>query len=121
MFLGVLGGYVFGIMTGVVTDFEYRYGITYEFRPYNVVYALIKTAVFAFIITSVSAYHGYFTSGGAFSFLNLIIYLIERFFGREIARKLAGIYQVDYKWNMKAGSYRKLPIKLIPWSYRIFL
>ena len=60
-----LGGYVFGVMTGVVTDYEYRYGITYEFRPYNVVYALIKTAVFAFIITSVSAYHGYFTSGGA--------------------------------------------------------
>lgn len=65
MFLGVFGGYVFGVLTGVVTDYEYTYGITYEFRPYNVIYALIKTAVFAFIITSVSSYHGYYTSGGA--------------------------------------------------------
>lgn len=65
MFFGVIGGYIFGILTGVVTDYEYVYGITYEFRPYNVVYALIKTVVFAFIITSVSSYHGYYTHGGA--------------------------------------------------------
>ncbi|MFL5765250.1 MAG: MlaE family ABC transporter permease [Bacteroidia bacterium] len=65
MFLGVVGGYVFGLLTGVVTDYEYIYGITYDFRPYNVVYALIKSAVFAFIIASVPAYHGYFTNGGA--------------------------------------------------------
>lgn len=65
MFLGVLGGYVFGLLTGVVTDYEYIYGITYEFKPYNVVYALIKSAAFAFIIASVPAYHGYYTKGGA--------------------------------------------------------
>ncbi len=65
MFLGVLGGYIFGLLTGVVTDYEYTLGITYEFRPYNVMYALVKTAVFAFIITSVSSYHGYYTQGGA--------------------------------------------------------
>lgn len=65
MFLGILGGYVFGILTGVVTEYEYVYGIQYEFRPYNVAYALIKSTVFAYIITSVSAYHGYYTQGGA--------------------------------------------------------
>jgi len=65
MFLGVVGGYVFGLITGVVTDYEYTYGITYEFRPYNVAYALIKSAVFAFIIASVPAYYGYYTKGGA--------------------------------------------------------
>jgi len=65
MFLGVLGGYVFGLATHVVTNYEYLYGITYEFKPYNVVYALIKSAVFAFIIASVPAYHGYYTKGGA--------------------------------------------------------
>jgi phospholipid/cholesterol/gamma-HCH transport system permease protein len=65
MFLGILGGYLFGLMAGVVTDYEYIYGITYEFRPYNVIYALIKSAVFAFIIASVPAFHGYYTSGGA--------------------------------------------------------
>jgi len=65
MFLGILGGYIFGLMAGVVTDFEYILGITYAFRPFNVIYALIKTAVFAFIIASVPAYHGYYTKGGA--------------------------------------------------------
>lgn len=65
MFLGIFGGYVFGILTGVVTEYEYVYGIQYEFRPYNVTYALIKSTVFAFIITSVSSYHGYYTQGGA--------------------------------------------------------
>lgn len=66
MFLGILGGYVFGVITGVVTDYEFVYGITYAFRPYNVFYALIKAAVFAFIIASVPAYHGYYTNGGSF-------------------------------------------------------
>ena len=65
MFLGILGGYIFGVATGVVTPYEYMYGIQMDFRPFNVTYALIKTAVFAFIITSVSAYHGYKTKGGA--------------------------------------------------------
>jgi phospholipid/cholesterol/gamma-HCH transport system permease protein len=66
MFLGIFGGYLFGVMTGVVTDYEFVYGITYSFRPYNVFYALIKAAVFAFIIASVPAYHGYYTNGGSF-------------------------------------------------------
>jgi phospholipid/cholesterol/gamma-HCH transport system permease protein len=66
MFLGILGGYVFGLATGVVSSYEYIYGITYSFRPYNVFYALIKAGVFAFIIASVPAYHGYFIKGGSF-------------------------------------------------------
>lgn len=65
MFLGLAGGWIAGTITHVVTSYEYIYGIQYDFRPYNVVYALIKTEVFAFIITSVSAYCGYFTQGGA--------------------------------------------------------
>lgn len=65
MFLGIFGGYIFGVIAGVVSDNQYVYGITHDFRPYNVVYALIKSAVFAFIIASVPAYHGYYTNGGA--------------------------------------------------------
>lgn len=65
MFTGISGGLVFGILTGVVTPFEYLYGIQYDFKIYNVVYALIKTVAFAFIISSVPAYHGYYTRGGA--------------------------------------------------------
>jgi phospholipid/cholesterol/gamma-HCH transport system permease protein len=65
MFLGLTGGLVFGVLTGVVTAEEFFIGIQYQFKPFNVIYALIKTVVFAFIITSVSAYHGYYTKGGA--------------------------------------------------------
>jgi phospholipid/cholesterol/gamma-HCH transport system permease protein len=65
MFTGIIGGLILGIVTGVVTPYEYFYGIQYDFRLYHVIYALIKTIAFAFIIASVPAYHGYFTKGGA--------------------------------------------------------
>jgi len=58
-----------GMLTGWASDLwapvDYLRGITDEFRPYNVTYALIKTVIFAFIITSIPAYHGYYTKGGA--------------------------------------------------------
>ncbi len=65
MFLAMIGGLVFGVLTGAVTPHQFLYGIQYDFRPYNVFYALVKVVVFAFIITSVSSYHGYYTKGGA--------------------------------------------------------
>lgn len=65
MFAGIIGGWGFGVLTHVVTPYEYLYGIQYDFRTFNVIYALIKTVVFAFIISSVPAYHGYFTKGGS--------------------------------------------------------
>lgn len=65
MFLAMAGGFVAGVFTKAVTAHEYIYGIQYQFKAFNISYALIKTVVFAFIITSVSSYHGYFTEGGA--------------------------------------------------------
>jgi phospholipid/cholesterol/gamma-HCH transport system permease protein len=80
MFLGHIGGFVLGVAAGVVTPYEFVYGIQYEFRPYNVFYALVKTAVFGFIIPSVSAYHGYYTKGGSLevgqSSTNAVVYSI---------------------------------------------
>ena len=35
------------------------------FEPFTITYALVKTIVFAFIITSVSGFYGYYTEGGA--------------------------------------------------------
>jgi len=65
MFLGVIGGWIMGVITHVVTSYQYQTGIQYQFDPGNVTYALIKATVFAFIIASVSAYHGYYTDGGS--------------------------------------------------------
>ncbi len=65
MFLGIFGGWALGMFAGVITTYQYVYGVQYQFNSFNITYALTKTVVFAFIIASVSAYHGYYTSGGA--------------------------------------------------------
>ena len=65
MFLGIGGGWLLGTFAGVVNTYQYIYGVQYQFNSFNITYALIKTVVFAFIISSVSAYHGYYTEGGA--------------------------------------------------------
>ncbi|MGB6037454.1 MAG: ABC transporter permease [Cryomorphaceae bacterium] len=65
MFLGIFGGWFICISSGVVSSNDYIYGIQYDFKPFDVFYALIKTVIFAFIITSVSSYHGYFAKGSA--------------------------------------------------------
>lgn len=65
MFLSIAGGYVAGTLSGELTAQEYISGIRSDFIAYNVVFALIKSFVFAFLISSISSYRGYFTSGGA--------------------------------------------------------
>ncbi len=65
MFLGIFGGWFAGTMAGVITSEVYIQGIQNSFVPYNVVFALIKTLTFAYIITTVSSYYGYYTEGGA--------------------------------------------------------
>ncbi|WP_114784861.1 MlaE family ABC transporter permease [Botryobacter ruber] len=65
MFLSIGGGYLAGTLTGEVTAQEYITGIRSDFIPYNIVFALIKSVVFAFLISSISSFRGYNTSGGA--------------------------------------------------------
>lgn len=65
MFLGVFGGYLAGNLTGVITTTDFVLGLQTEFKTFYIAYALIKTAVFAFLIASISAYFGYTVKGGA--------------------------------------------------------
>ncbi|MEM7163099.1 MAG: ABC transporter permease [Bacteroidota bacterium] len=65
MALGIGGGYVISLVTGVVAPPVFLEGILDEFKLFHVIYALVKTLFFAFIITSISSYQGYNTSGGA--------------------------------------------------------
>ena len=62
--VGIVGGWIGGLSVGVTTS-DFILGLQYEFIPFYIKYSLIKTVFFAFIITSVSAYYGYHTSGGA--------------------------------------------------------
>ena len=64
MVLGVGAGAWIGVATGVSTLADFEYGMQVDFRVFDVSYALIKTVIFGFILTSVSAYHGYYASGG---------------------------------------------------------
>jgi phospholipid/cholesterol/gamma-HCH transport system permease protein len=63
--VGILGGWIAGTQLGVITTEDFVYGIQYAFIPYYITYSLIKTVVFAFIITSISSFQGYYVSGGS--------------------------------------------------------
>lgn len=63
--LGLLGGCLIVFFTGMITMAQYVEGIQYCFNAYYVYYSMIKMAVFAFIITSVSSFYGYNASGGS--------------------------------------------------------
>jgi phospholipid/cholesterol/gamma-HCH transport system permease protein len=63
--VGIVGGGMAGTLSGVMTLENFIYGIQYAFIPYYIVYSLIKTVVFAFIITTVSAFQGYYVEGGS--------------------------------------------------------
>src|SRR6478752_1881667 len=65
MTLSILGGYVAGTITNALTPQEYVEGLRDAFIPYNITFALIKSVVFAFLISSISSYQGFFTRGGA--------------------------------------------------------
>lgn len=63
--LGIAGGWLACIVTGLVTSTDYITGLRSWFEPFTVTYAMIKTVVFAFIIASVSGYLGYNVKGGS--------------------------------------------------------
>ncbi len=65
IFLGLLGGWLAGSLSGLVPSDDFILGMRSWFDPFTITYALIKTVVFAFIITSVSAYKGYTVKGGS--------------------------------------------------------
>lgn len=64
-FLSIFGGYWAGIVSGVITPQEYIYGIQFELIEFTVTFAMIKSFVFAFLISSISSFKGYYTVGGA--------------------------------------------------------
>ena len=63
--LGLIGGWLAGIFSGLVSSDDFILGLRSWFNPFTITYALIKTVVFAFIITSVSGFMGYTVKGGS--------------------------------------------------------
>ena len=65
IFLAIFGGLAGGALSGAVTPSDYIAGITSNFNGYTVAVSLVKAFVFGFIITSVSAYQGFYVRGGS--------------------------------------------------------
>jgi len=61
----MVGGYLAGTLTGVITPNDYIYGLRSGYNEFTVIFALIKSVVFAFLVSSISSYKGYNTQGGA--------------------------------------------------------
>lgn len=61
----IVGGYITIILTGAVSPYDFMDGLTYCFRVYDIIYAVTKTFVFAFIMSTVSSFYGYRIEGGA--------------------------------------------------------
>jgi phospholipid/cholesterol/gamma-HCH transport system permease protein len=64
-FCGLVGGYLVGSLGNLITPYDFIYGIRSSFNEFTVTFALIKSFVFAFMISSISSFKGYYTQGGA--------------------------------------------------------
>jgi phospholipid/cholesterol/gamma-HCH transport system permease protein len=65
MVVGITGGWAASVITGALTTTDFIYGIQYWFVPFYVYYSVMKSVIFALIITTVPAFFGYFVKGGA--------------------------------------------------------
>jgi len=65
MALGIWGGRLAATASGILSASTYDKGLLEFFVPFNVIFALIKSYVFAFIIASIPAFYGYYVKGGA--------------------------------------------------------
>ncbi len=63
--IGVVGGWLIAIFTGVLNPDDYTTGLMLDFRPFSIVYSLVKIAIFAFLITSISSFYGYYAQGNS--------------------------------------------------------
>jgi phospholipid/cholesterol/gamma-HCH transport system permease protein len=65
MVLGIWGGRFAGAASGIISTDIFDKGLLLNFTPYNVFFALVKSYTFAFIVSSIPAYYGYYVKGGA--------------------------------------------------------
>lgn len=63
--LGLSGGYLACVITGDIAPAEYLRGMQEGFDPIIVTVCAVKSVVFGFLITSICAYNGFYTEGGA--------------------------------------------------------
>lgn len=65
MFFGIVGGFGVCYFTNAVPVVDFEYGLQSFFNSFYIWYAIIKTVFFAFLISSIAAYYGYYAKGGS--------------------------------------------------------
>ena len=63
--IGIVGGWLIAAVTGIMIPADYVDGLLMDFKTYSIVYTLIKMVFFAYIITSISAFFGYYARGNS--------------------------------------------------------
>ncbi len=63
--IGIWGGYLAGTFSSIINQDQFYQGLLTGFLPYNLFFAMAKSVTFAFIISTVPAYFGYYVEGGA--------------------------------------------------------
>ncbi|HLD52529.1 ABC transporter permease [Sediminibacterium sp.] len=63
--LGIWGGRTAGELAGILANDTFDIGLRQNLNFFNINFALYKAYTFAFIISSVPAYYGYYVKGGA--------------------------------------------------------
>lgn len=64
-FVGIGGGIFIADVAGYLPAGEFIQGARAYFKPFDPVFGLIKAFTFGFVITSISCFKGYYTTGGA--------------------------------------------------------
>lgn len=65
MFTGILGGIAASHFVDGMTPYSFEYGLQFYFNEFYVWYSIIKSIIYAFIISSIASYFGYNVKGGA--------------------------------------------------------
>ena len=63
--MGISGGLLAGSLDGILPAAEFMQGAREFFFPEDVVFGVVKSFVFGFVITSISSFKGFYASGGA--------------------------------------------------------
>lgn len=65
MLIGITGGYSIAAITGIMKISDYIDGLQYCFYISEIWYALVKMVFFAFLVTSIASYCGYYAKGNS--------------------------------------------------------
>lgn len=63
--MGIVGAYAIAYIGGVLSPDDLTLGLQHQFTPWFMWMSIIKSLFFAFIIASVSSFHGYTVAGGS--------------------------------------------------------